>query len=633
MKKIKAALTLSLFALSAVAAENDPRISEIAAVLPEKPGLRFAHISNRARWDSFAATEHGRKAIASAVAAMREPIADLSDALYLEYYRPDCRTDTKYGKNKSKRARALAALVFGECLENKGRFLPKITEYIESMCDETTWVNPGHNKDKGAFTGERPRIDLGSMSTSQGIARSIALLEGLIPESTVKRAKDCCEKQIFSLYRRIMKDPGTPYGGWFRGKHNWNPACHHGVILTAICLLDSRIERARFLVAAADATRNYLDGVPEDGYCTEGTGYWNYGFGNYLKLGLHLRRETGGKLDMFADPRVGKLFNFIYSFPIEIGRTPQFTDGAWGGGANRGTPYILALARQVWPDVCDSSALDSGIFEGGIEAFILRAFGQEPPRGKPTRDVLPIRSMFPVSQIYVLRKDPAAPGKPFGIGLKGGHNDEAHNHNDVGAYSVFAAGYDIAGDPGCKSYTKDSFGPRRYEEDMRSSYGHSVPYPAGRQQKPGKRFSGEVLFTSFTPGKDVVRLDLAPAYGDVPGLKSLVREFTYDRKEGRISVKDEVEFSSPQEFETPIVTYCDMVYSYDRCRFNLISSDRLRSVPVELEVEGGDWEWKVNLLDNTPKVSPKRMAVRFKKPVMKASVTVSYFEKQKGKKK
>jgi len=609
---------------------DDPRIADIAAVLPAKPGDQLSHVSNRVRWDALASSAEGKAAIAEAEKAQAEPIADLSDRVYLEYYQPGVHDDNHYGRNKGRRGRALSALVLGECLESRKRFLPKIVDYLESMCDETTWVNPGHNKDRGAFDGTAPQIDLGSMSTSQLLAQTLDLLDGALPEKTVARVKDCCEKRIFSLYRQAIDDPVKHERGcsWMRGTGNWNPACHHGVIVTALSLLDSREERARFMLTAAVGVDCYLRDTPSDGYCTEGTGYWNYGFGNCVKLGLLMRTASRGKVDVFGDPRMRQLGEYIYDFQVERFHTPQFTDGAWGGGANCGDPVVLALMRQAWPDLFDSSALSVPLLKGGLGGIRLRAFGQEPAAARPTRDVLPIRKAFDVSQVYILRKDPSAKGKPFGIGLKGGRNDECHNHNDIGSYSLFVDGYDMAGDPGCKSYTKDSFTAKRYEEEMRGSYGHPVPCPADCRQQAGRKHSAKVLSTRFSPQKDVVVLDLSGAYQDVPGMTKLVRTFTYDRTAGSITVRDDVEFSSPQPFETPIVTYSDMIYSYDPTRFVLVSPDRKRVVHVNLTVEGGAWDWKTKLIDNTPKVSPKRMAVRFKQPIKKASVAVSYQAKQ-----
>ena len=48
----------------------------------------------------------------------------------------------------------------------------------------------------------------------------------------------------------------------------------------------------------------YLTGFTPDGYCSEGMGYWNYGFGNYVELGALCRNATRGELDLFRFPKI-----------------------------------------------------------------------------------------------------------------------------------------------------------------------------------------------------------------------------------------------------------------------------------------------------------------------------------------
>ena len=47
---------------------------------------------------------------------------------------------------------------------------------------------------------------------------------------------------------------------------------------------------------AAHAAPIYLNGFTEDGYCSEGAGYWNYGYGHFLEMGLALRNAPDGTL-------------------------------------------------------------------------------------------------------------------------------------------------------------------------------------------------------------------------------------------------------------------------------------------------------------------------------------------------
>ena len=622
------ALFLSVVGLPAFAKplvqEDDPRILEIAAVLPEKPRIPFGN--DAGMWREIASTEKGRDKIHEAEKLLSAEVPPFDEARYLAYYKSDYKPDD-YGERRSvDRNAMLQSLTWAECLERRGRFIGKIVEVLESMCADRTWVAPAHDIDHMCFDGTKSFVDLGAMKTAQNLARTVALLEAKLPESIVSLVKRRCEERIFSCYRRTIDEPdshceyGDLCGWWMRGVHNWNPACHNGVVTAALCLLDSRKERARFILAAAIGVSHYIENIPDDGYCTEGIGYWNYGFGNYMELGLALREVTGGRIDIFANPKVRRLMDFGYEFKTQKGLAPAFADGGYG----RAAKGVLAMARQVWPDVFSSSVRNLDPIECKFPAFLVLSFGRKPPDAQPNRDVLPLRTEFPISQVFIFRHEAPSAGVPMAIGFKGGHNAEFHNHNDIGSYSLVFGKTEVVGDPGVKAYDKDAFGPNRYLAAMRNSYGHPVPLPAGVLQCQGREFFAKVLSKEFLPTHDTAVLDLAGAYGDVPGLERLVRTFVLDREANEVTVKDEVCFSSPQTFETPIVTRCGVAFTHDPCKLRLVAGDGKPIADMSIKVSGGEWKLDTALIDNAPNVSPVRHSVKFVHPVESATVVFSF---------
>ncbi len=47
-----------------------------------------------------------------------------------------------------------------------------------------------------------------------------------------------------------------------------------------------------------------MKGYADDGYCSEGVGYYNYGFCAYILLREEEYRATQGKIDFFQTPKV-----------------------------------------------------------------------------------------------------------------------------------------------------------------------------------------------------------------------------------------------------------------------------------------------------------------------------------------
>ncbi len=114
---------------------------------------------------------------------------------------------------------------------------------------------------------------------------------------------------------------------------------------------------------------------------------------------------------------------------------------------------------------------------------------------------------------------------------------------------------------------------------------------------------------------------MTTAYPEVDALVSLKRTFVFDRKERSLTVRDEVEFSTPQSFETALVSYDKLEFpSADR----IVASDENGSVMAQVTAVGGELKVSVGEIDNPGAVNPKRVALAFAEPVLKAAITVVF---------
>lgn len=167
----------------------------------------------------------------------------------------------------------------------------------------------------------------------------------------------------------------------------------------------------------------------------------------------------------------------------------------------------------------------------------------------------PLHSYYEQAGILIAR--PVANGTcRMAVSVKGGHNAENHNHNDVGSYAVSLGKETMAGDQGGPfSYPGDYFDRNATEKyKIKGSYGHPVPVVDGVMQKNGRQAQGVILEKQFTDAKDVFRIDYTSAY-PVPQLSRLIRTFNYDRSgAGSFTVNDEFTATSPVRFETALTT-------------------------------------------------------------------------------
>lgn len=98
-----------------------------------------------------------------------------------------------------------------------------------------------------------------------------------------------------------------------------------------------------------------------------------------------------------------------------------------------------------------------------------------------------------------------------GLALKGGNNNEPHNHNDIGSFILSYAGEIFLTDLGCGEYTKDYFkDDTRYKIFNNRSISHNVPLINGEEQKAGDKYKCS-SFESSKVGQ--VKMSYAKAYG------------------------------------------------------------------------------------------------------------------------
>jgi len=153
----------------------------------------------------------------------------------------------------------------------------------------------------------------------------------------------------------------------------------------------------------------------------------------------------------------------------------------------------------------------------------------------PPRSPLPATVWLPSVEVLLVRER-AGTAAGLTLAIKGGHNGEHHNHNDVGSFVVASDGVPVLVDAGRPTYTKQTFGPGRYDIWTMQSAWHSVPLVGGAGQPAGAEFRATGVDADIADA--TMRLDLAAAY-DEPALTSLVRTARLDRTAGRVEIDDE----------------------------------------------------------------------------------------------
>jgi hypothetical protein len=410
---------------------------------------------------------------------------------------------------------------------------------------------------------------------------------------------------------------------WLHATHNWNAVCLAGTVGAALALEPSPQDRAWFIAAGEQYIRYFLKGFAQDGYCSEGVGYWNYGFGHFLMLSETVRQATNGRLDLLADPEALQPALFCRRSEIFNGIFPTISDVH--PGARPDAQFVCYLAQRFGLEVpanCERAWVRPG---GSLASTMLFSFLPAPLPPVPHPTLSPessLRTWFTNGGVLLCRAGGPSSTTPFAVALKGGNNAENHNHNDVGSFSVVAGKSMVICDPGSEVYTRRTFGAHRYDSKVLSSYGHAVPVVAGQLQSAGAEARARVLKTEFSDEQDVLTLDISSTY-KTPELHHMERKFVFRRGSSpSLTVRDEVAFASPQKFEEALITWSD----WKQLSTNeLVLQDEQGG--VRLAIDSGNEPFSINAEELNEDVpahkKPVRLAITFKNPLKQATVTMT----------
>lgn len=591
--------------------QNPARVDEIVRMLSPKPELTFPSPADRSAWDRIAAHAGAAKIIKKAERLLGKDIPYWGEEEYLTFSKTGERKP--YEDYYFARISNLSELTCAECLEYKGRFLDEIRRYLKVLLEEKVWVDSAHDRSLRHWNFGEPNVDLFASERGWLVALTVRLLQGRIGEDLERRALETVRARVIDPYLTVARAPRHPQGNfwWIFNIYNWNRVCHSACCAAALLTCDDPRERAEAIEFAERGLPAYLSGLGPDGYCGEGMGYWNYGFGHHLLLGLNVRRTTKGKVDFFTGEVNLKASQFPLGYVLdESMQVPTFADSSGKPGG-----WLMHFCSRIWPGHYPESWVTRDYFEidhrttrPAMSPFLLLAF-DETMTAKPVNapEGLPIRSWFPHAGMLISR----CPKAGFSVAMKPLNEGWSHAHADAGSYVVQIDGEIVSGDPGGIRYMAATFDHRRWSFKVLNSYGHPVPLVNGALQNHTGEMKGKVLDTSFTDERDTLVVDLKSAYRDATNLVSIVRTFVFDRVNQTFTVKDDVKFSKPSSLEVPYVS---------------VAPDKLKG-HVTVDARGGKWEKAFEKIPNPGRQDVFRYAVRFTEPVREATVTFVFSKK------
>lgn len=601
---------------------NRQRVSEIAAMLPDEPRGFGDPIEMRPSWDSLYHSGEFAGWIAEADSISALPFPKLTDAIYMSYFGgKDSETSKRF---IMKRRMLLARMIWAECLTNKGTYMPAILNALNDILNSRTWTFPAEDQKKLNYEGKLYTIGLSSSAYGADMAQALYLLNSRLPAEMKQRMQDALWQRIFEpVLNAIKNNNANGEFTWLIDTGNHNSVTLSYVTLAALTVIEDKHQRAVFASIGERYSQNFLTGYLEDGYCTEGIGYFSYGFSHYVMLREILWQSTNGKIDLFKDPKVKKMAFFAPAMEIINGVYPAISDSEQYSKPWPQVMYYvnkdLGLGLEAYNDV--SATIDQPALYYLMYFFPNAATAST--KAVDTVRTTAIRDYFDKAGVLTVRP---ARGSTLNMGatLKGGHNAEHHNHNDVGSYTIVVGDELLTGDVGLATYTPKYFGKERYTLFKTiSSYGHNVPLINGVQQHYGKDARAAVIAAEFTPDSDVFNLDMTSAYAD-PTLKKLTRSFTYNRTSaGYLTVRDSFAFDAPGTFETALITRY-LWRRHDEKTIEIIGERE--KLQVTISTSAGTFRISDEVIDEGP-APYTRIAIALINPADSGSVSLKFEKK------
>ncbi len=452
----------------------------------------------------------------------------ITAADWLAYTRTGNRVD--FEDKYFARRRALCALILAECAEYQGRFLDEAANGILLLCEESGWQLPAHNsyiRNTPALPlpcPTRPVLDLFACETGTLLATAVYLLDRALAEVCPILG----ERVGYELEHRIVTPYLTEWFWWMGGRGeptlNWTVWCTQNVLLAAFLGHFSGDIRRRTVLKATESLDAFLRDYGEDGCCDEGAQYYRHA-GLCLFGALEvLDRVTQGQLEaVWKEQKIKNIAHYILNVHVQDRYYVNFADCSPIAGRAGVREYLFG-ARCGDGALCDFAAADwqniehkdlpeeINLFYRAQAAFSAREVSGHKPAGVRHCEVY-----YQSVGLFVARDD------TYCLAVKAGDNDDNHNHNDTGSFTLYKNGRPFVIDVGVESYSAKTFSGQRYEIwTMQSSY-HNLPDFDGVMQSAGAQFRAKEVQTAFGERESVISLRLEDAWPKESGLFSFGR--------------------------------------------------------------------------------------------------------------
>ena len=424
----------------------------------------------------------------------------------------------------------------------KDKYLSLLEDVLASICDEYTWVVPAHAKHP---------IDLFAAETGGYLSETAYIFKDKLSEDIKQRIYNSVANKIVKAYEE------TPKFIWENYKNNWLAVCACGIGLSYLYLFPERFDKVKARLLGT--FQAFIEkGFDEEGYCSEGVDYWVYGFGFFCSFFGAYEYFCKERPDFIDCPKVKRTLNYLKNARMQQNVYLPFADG--GRQITVFNAHTLAPIKGLYP--YDFTYPQTELVFSQSKAVGFTFLYNLSSYKKPKLAEKEESCYFQGAQVFIRKR------KNYAFAVKCGHNNEYHNHDDVGAFQIVKDGQRYICDVGAGLYTKTYFGIGRYDIFNCSSLSHSVPIIDGSLQAfNNEKYCGKVLCVD----KNSITMDIAKAYENGPSsvvVEYVTREDGVDISYACTGIRERIDFHFVSDLKPKIkngyVYIADMKISCDK---------------------------------------------------------------------
>ncbi|MBM6866051.1 heparinase II/III-family protein [Bacteroides caecigallinarum] len=453
---------------------------------------------------------------------------------YLEYERSGERNimQNPYEANR----KAINVLMMAELAEGKGRFIDQLINGVFFSCEMTSWVLSAHlprqSTKRSIPDWCEQIIDLGSGNYGSMLAWVYYFFHDTFDKADPVislRLRHELQERILDPYMENDREWWMAFY-WKPGEiiNNWNPWCNSNVLQCYLLLENDRDKLTDAVWRTMQSVDKFINFVKSDGACEEGTSYWGHAAGkmyDYLQI---LSDGTNGKVSLFNNPMIRRMGEYISRSYVGDGWVVNFADASAKGGGD--APLIYRYGRAVGSE--EMMQFAAYLLKGkrptiplGNDAFrTLQCvlLNKELEQTKPAHNV-PACTWYPETEFCYLTNNSG-----WFLATKGGFNNESHNHNDAGTFSLYINNTPMLIDAGVGTYTRQTFSSERYSIwTMQSNY-HNLPMINGVPQRFGQEYKATNVVCKEK--QRYFSADISTAYPEEAAVNSWTRAYKLENK-------------------------------------------------------------------------------------------------------